>query len=448
MTSSSNHRRWRIRTSALALTVALATGLLTAACSSSSGASTGPATITVWAWGSPAVGLKAAVPAFEKAHPGVKVNVQDVGNPAIDDKTTTGMEAGGVGLPDVMDVGIDYMADYLENFPDGFADLSDFGAGSLAKDFPSGLWASGQNAKGDQYGIPFEVNTNLVFYRTDLFRKAGVNMNDITTWNQLLAAGKKIKTATGADLFAIDKAASQADSADFWQMLARLEGTFFFDKAGDIALSDSGSVAALQFIKEANDAGLVADIPMSAGTTSQLKGQSPVVAIVPGASWMIGSFPQTAPEMQGKWGVRTPPAMKAGGYTAASAGGTFLTVAESSKHQQLAYDFVKFSMANLEGRQLVTKASGLFPSYKPMWNTSAFQQPDAYFGGLNTSKLVINALNQKTPPDYYTKDYAEALKVFDDAQTQVLVSGADPKQALDQAASLLAQQTGRKIAKG
>jgi lactose/L-arabinose transport system substrate-binding protein len=391
--------------------------------------------------------MKAAVPAFEKAHKGVTVKVQDVGNPAIWDKVTTGMAAGGSGLPDVMDVGIDYMSNYLETFPNGFADLSTLGANSLKKNFPSGLWSSGQNSKGDQYGIPFEVNTNLVFYRTDLFKKAGVDMANITTWDQLLAAGKTIKAKTGADLFALDKAASQADSSNMWQMLARLEGTFLYNKSGEIALSDSGSVAALQFIKEANDAGLIADIPQSQGTTSQMTGQSPV-AILPGASWMVGSFASTAPKMKGNWGVRTPPAMTAGGYTAASAGGTYLAVAGTSPHKQLAYDFVKYSMASLAGAQTVSKASGLFPSYEPLWTTKPFEQPNAYFGGLNTNGLVIGALNQKTPPDYYTKDYAKALKALDDAQTQVLVSGADPKKALDSAASLLAQQTGRKIAKG
>jgi len=46
----------------------------------------------------------------------------------------------------------------------------------------------------------------------------------------------------------------------------------------------------------------------------------------------------------------------------------------------------------------------------------------------------------------YTTDYARALKAYTDAQTQVLLSGADPKTVLDEAAALVAGQTGRTIA--
>ncbi|MFF2383240.1 ABC transporter substrate-binding protein [Streptomyces sp. NPDC058108] len=442
MTASPRHS-WYARVGAVTASAALSAGLLTG-CSMSDSDASGQQSLTAWAWGAPAEGMKATAKAFEKSHPGVTVKVQDVGNPAIWDKITSGMAAGGSGLPDVMDIGGDYMSNYLETFPDGFADLGDMGAGSLAKDFPDGLWKGGQNAQGKQFGMPFEVNTNLLYYRKDLFQKAGVDIDAIHTWDQMLAAGVKIKKETGADLFAVDKAASQADSANFFEMLARLEGTFFFDGKGDIALSDKGSVAALTFLKEANDKKLVTDIPQSQGTTSQMKGQAPV-AIMPGASWMVGSFQSTAPEMKGKWGVRMSPAMHEGGYTASSAGGTYLTVAKASKKKELAYEYVKYSMATLAGQKVMTKADGLFPSYEPMWDTAGFKESDPYFG-FNTNELVIKALSQKTPPDFYTKDFPKALKVYDDAQTQVLVKGADPKAALDKAAKLLAQQTSRKIA--
>ncbi|MFF4705200.1 ABC transporter substrate-binding protein [Streptomyces sp. NPDC001288] len=444
MTASPRRRR-RARVGVFTAVTALSAGLLTGCSMTSSDDASGKDTLTAWAWGSPATGLKATAKEFEKSHPGVTVKVQDVGNPAIWDKITTGMAAGGQGLPDVMDIGGDYMSNYLETFPGGFANLGDLGAGSLAKDFPSGLWKGGQDAEGRQFGMPFEVNTNLLYYRKDLFQKAGVDVDAIRTWDQMLTAGVKIKKATGADLFAVDKAASQADSANFFEMLARLEGTFFFNGKGEISLADEGSVKALTFLKEANDKHLVVDIPQSQGTTSQMKGQAPV-AIMPGASWMVGSFASTAPEMKGKWGVRMSPAMKDGGFTASSAGGTYLTVAKSSKKQQLAYEYVKYSMATLAGQKVITKADGLFPSYEPMWDTAGFKESNPYFG-FNTNQLVIKALSQDTPPDYYTKDFPKALKVYDDAQTQVLVKGADPRTALQRAATLLAQQTGRKTAK-
>ncbi|QZN85400.1 sugar ABC transporter substrate-binding protein [Cellulomonas sp. C5510] len=437
------------RAVALALGTALLAG--TAACSGGDagdgdGTAGGDAELTIWTWDQPGEGLEAAVPGFEAAHPGVTVTVENVGNPAIWDKITTGMAAGGQGLADIMNIGVDYMGNYIETFPDGFANLSEMGADDLEQDFPATLWGSAQDADGNVYGIPMEVNTNVVFYRDDLFDQAGLDMDAIETWDQLLEAGITLKEKTGTDLFAMDKAASQADSANMWQLLARLEGTFFFDADGDIALSGEGAVRALDFLKRANDAGIVADVPGGWDNLMRQVSGDGNVAILPGASWMAGVFPDNAPDLAGKWAVRRPPAMEEGGYTAASAGGTFLAVASSSPHKDAAWEFVQYALASMEGQEAVYEASGLFPSYAPMWETEDFSAPNEYFDGMKVNQLFIEALSQDTPPDYYTADYARALRAYTDAQTRVLVSGADPQEALDEAAELLAGQTGRDIA--
>jgi lactose/L-arabinose transport system substrate-binding protein len=402
--------------------------------------------ITVWTWDQPGQGLEAAIPSFEAAHPGVTVKVENVGNPAIWDKITIGMAAGGAGLADIMNIGVDYMGNYIETFPQGFANLSEMGADELETDFPATLWGSAQNADGAVFGIPYEVNTNVVFYRKDLFEAAGLDMDAISNWDQLLEAGVTLKEKTGSYLFGMDKAASQSDSANLWQILARLQGVFFFDKDGQIALNTPQSIAALDWLKRANDAGIIADIPGGwDNLMGQVKGDANV-AMLASASWMAGVFPGNAPDLQGKWGVRTPPAFTEGGYTAASAGGTFLSIANTSPNKEAAWEFVKYALATLEGQKLVYEGAGLFPSYRPIWSTEAFTGPNAYFNGEHVNELFISALNQDTPPDYYTADYAKALKAYTDAQTQVLLSGTAPKDALDGAAQLLAQQTGRQIA--
>lgn len=406
-----------------------------------------PVTITVWTWDQPGAGLGAAIPSFEEAHPDITVKVENVGNPAIWDKITIGMAAGGSGLADIMNIGVDYMGNYIERFPQGFANLSELGnADALEDQFPATLWGSAQNADGAVFGIPYEVNTNVLFYRKDVFDEAGIDMASIATWDQLLEAGITIKEKTGFYLFGMDKAASEADSANIWQILARLQGTFFFNKDGEIALSDDASVAALDFIKRADEAGVIADVPGGwDNLMSQVKGDTKVATLA-SASWMAGVFPGNAPDLQGDWGVRRPPAMVEGGYTAASAGGTFLAIANSSPHKEEAWEFVEYALATLEGQELVYGGAGLFPSFSPMWKTDAFTGPNDYFNGEHVNQLFIDALSEDTPPDYYTADYARALKAYTDAQTQVLLSGADPREALDGAAELLHQQTGRAIA--
>jgi len=404
-------------------------------------------TVTVWSWNAPGKGLEAAIPGFNKLHPGVKVTVQDVGNPAIWDKITTGMAAGGVGLADVLNIGIDYIGNYVETFPTGLANLSDLGADDLKAQFPSGMWASGSGPDGKVYGIPYEVNTSGFFYRKDLFDKAGVDINSIKTWDDLIAAGKTIKDKTGASLFSLDKAATVADSANLWQLLTALQNSFYFNAAGEITMNDAAGVNSLALLKKANDAGLVADVPGGWDNfVLTIKGQINV-AVVPAASWAAGVFEaQGGPEMAGKWGVRLPPAVTADGLTAAISGGTYLSVANTSPNKQAAWEFIKYALGTLEGQQAVYKGGGMFPGFKPMLESDGFVKPSDYFGGTKVNQLFIDELAQKTPAVNYTTDYARALKAYDDAQTQVMLSGADPKKVLDDAAALVAQQTGRKIA--
>lgn len=219
----------------------------------------------------------------------------------------------------------------------------------------------------------------------------------------MLQAGITLKQKTGASLLAMDKAASEADSANFWQTLARLQGTFFFDTKGDITLNDAGSVKALEFIKKANDAGVIADVPGGWDNfIAQIKGDTKV-GIVPGASWVAGIFQENAPDLAGKWAIRDLPSVEAGGRTAALAGANYLTVSGSSEHQAAAWEFVKFTMASLEGQKLVYEGGGLFPAYEPMWQTPEFKNPSKYFQGLDVNAFFVAGLEQDLTPSNFTK---------------------------------------------
>lgn len=429
------------------------TALSLAACSGAAapGTASGDGTIegkiTVWSWTAPGDGLEAAIPAFEKLHPGVEVEVQDVGNPAIWDKITTGMAAGGEGLADVLNIGIDYMGNYVEKFPGQLADLRDYGLGDLEGDFPSGAWKSGSGPDGAVYGVPYEVNATGFFYRTDLFEAAGVDFASIKTWDDLIEAGSVIKEKTGADLFTQDKAATVADSAGLWQLLTALQGSFYFNADGDITMDDEAAVTSLEIIKKANDAGIVADVPGSwDNLMTTIRGERPVATLSAGG-WLAGVIENEAPDMAGKWAVARPPAVTDGGLTAAVNGGTYLSVPTSSKNKATAAAFIEFALGTLEGQKLVYDGGGMFPGFKPLLESPDFSAPSEYFGGQKVNDIFIDELAQNTPVINYTSDYARALKAYTDAQSQVLLEGADPHEVLTAAAEQVASQTNRKIAK-
>ncbi|ROR46437.1 ABC transporter substrate-binding protein [Kitasatospora cineracea] len=400
--------------------------------------------ITVWSWASPAAEMKALVPAFNAQYPDIKVTVQDIGNPAIWDKITTGLAAGGSGLADVMHIGIDYLPGYTEKFPNGLADLGRLGADTYKDAFAAGVWESAVGRNGKVSALPMEANSGGFYYRSDIFEQAGVDVKSIATWDDAIEAGKVVKAKTGKYLLGLDKPASIPDAANFFQMLLQLQGAFYFDLDGGITLDSAESVKAMTIIKQLNDAGLVADL--SGGWNAQIAAiKAETCAVLPMPTWYGGIIEDTVPDQKGKWGVRLPPAVRRGGSTAATVNSTYLSIAGSSKQQAAAWKFVEFVLTRPENLVKIYKDKGIAPALMKAYDDPVFHTPSEFFGGQQKGEVFLDALKAPSPAVNYSSDYARALKVVTDAQTKVLLKGADPAEVLKQAADQLAQQTGRRV---
>jgi multiple sugar transport system substrate-binding protein len=64
------------------------------------------------------------------------------------------------------------------------------------EDFVDAFYQQG-TIEGEQYALPLYGTTQLLYYRKDLFEKAGVTTEQLDTWESLAEAAKKIKDETG-----------------------------------------------------------------------------------------------------------------------------------------------------------------------------------------------------------------------------------------------------------
>ncbi|MBT2450572.1 sugar ABC transporter substrate-binding protein [Streptomyces sp. ISL-43] len=402
--------------------------------------------IAVWSWQGPAAELKALVPEFNKKYPEIEVTVEDIGNPAIWDKITTGLAAGGQGLADVLHIGVDYLPGYVEKFPGGLADLAPLGAEAYRDAFAPGLFQTVCPDGKRVNALPWEANSAGFYYRADVFEKAGVDAGALQTWDETIEAGKEIKAKTGTHLLGIDKPASQADAANFFQMLLQLQGTFYFNLAGDITLDSPEALKAMTLIKAMNDAGLVSDLSGGWNTLMSSLKQG-TAAVLPMPTWFGGVVEEQVPDQAGKWKVRLPPAVRRGGATAATVNSTHLAVAGSSKHQAAAWSFIEFVLTRPASQIQIYKAKGIAPALMKAYDDTAFHEPSPFFGGQKRGEVFLEALKAPSPAFNYTADYARALKLVTDAQSKVLLTGADPAKVLKEAADQLGRQTGRKVSR-
>ncbi|MEU9759070.1 sugar ABC transporter substrate-binding protein [Streptomyces sp. NPDC047987] len=432
----------------LQLATASAAGLGLAACGGNGsggnvGADGDSGRITVWSWTTAAEALRGVVPSFKRDNPGIEVDIQDVGEPAIWDKITVGLASSGKGLADVLHIGVDYLPGYLEKFPDGLADLSKLGADRYKDAFGKGLWPTVIGEDKAAHALPWEVNPLGLFYRQDYFDKAGVDPKDIGSWDDLIAAGPEILAATGAQLLGLDKPGTTPDM-DFFQNLMQLQGAFYFDREGKITLASPEAVQALTVIKRLNDGGLLADTA-GQGTMKRLLGQGKL-ATSPDPAWAVEYLATKFPGQKGKWRVMQPPAAVPGGGRSAIVNSTYLAVAASSKRRRAAWRFIEYALTKPAEINRMFTSGGVFPALSAAYDDPRFSAPHPFYGGQKVLKTFVDTLSSGSEATNFTADYARALKLASDAQSQVLVKGADPARALKDAAERLAQQTGRQQA--
>jgi len=70
-----------------------------------------------------------------------------------------------------------------------------------ARDYFTGIWDT-NTAQGDQYGVPWYIDTRLLFYRPDLLAKAGFSAPP-RNWDEWLRMLTALKESVGRDRFAI-----------------------------------------------------------------------------------------------------------------------------------------------------------------------------------------------------------------------------------------------------
>ncbi|MBI1937856.1 MAG: sugar ABC transporter substrate-binding protein [Ignavibacteriales bacterium] len=147
-------------------------------------------TLNFWAMGVEGEYVSKLVPEFEKQNPGIKVKVLQIAWVAAHEKLITAFASGT--LPDVFQLGNTWIPEFQSL--GSIEPLNNYIAKSSvvsAQNYFEGIW---ETNKIDEtvYGIPWYVDTRVLFYRTDILKSVGYNSAP-RTWAELYDASKKIK---------------------------------------------------------------------------------------------------------------------------------------------------------------------------------------------------------------------------------------------------------------
>ncbi|MBI5727574.1 MAG: sugar ABC transporter substrate-binding protein [Ignavibacteriales bacterium] len=148
------------------------------------------ANITFWAMGVEGETVSKLVPEFEKQNPGIKVRVLQIAWVAAHEKMITAYAS--ETLPDCFQLGNTWIPEFQAL--NAIEPLNNFVKQSSVvhpENYFAGIWDT--NVMDSVfYGIPWYVDTRVLFYRKDLLAKAGYD-HPPYTWAELYDASKKIK---------------------------------------------------------------------------------------------------------------------------------------------------------------------------------------------------------------------------------------------------------------
>lgn len=291
---------------------------------------------------------------------GVKVEVQAIPWENAHDKLLTAVASGDG--PDVLQIGTTWVAEFAE--AGTFLDLTDY-IDDYENFSPDNFFKGAVETThyNDQViGIPWYVDTRVLFYRTDLLADVGYPEGP-ETWEVVVDASRQL-AARGEDQYAIDipQTDPQFPFMMAWEQgweykvgegVTNFEGQNFKDAVELYSLFFKEELTQLEEGKEL--------------TQAFSDGSKPMFFSGP---WSIKTIKDGAPEIDGKWDVRM---MPKAANSKSMIGGSHLAVFHNSDKVDKALDFINW-MAKPETQVAWYKANGELPANKSSWEDPALTE--------------------------------------------------------------------------
>jgi multiple sugar transport system substrate-binding protein len=413
----------RSRSTLAAASVAVAMAL--SACSGGGGGGGGGTTcdgpLAFWTW---VPNIESTVELYEQSHPGVDVQVTNVGQGDEHYTQLRTVLSAGTGAPDAVQMEFKNIPAFV--LTDSLVDLTEYGAADVENRFLPSAWRQVKMGDGI-YGIPQDTGPMIMLYRPDIFDGLGIPVP--TTWEEYVEAGRQIK-ASGPDRFIGNIGPDDAGgvSSLLWQAGARpfaLEG----ESSLTIDFSDEGAATWAGTWNTLVSEGLAEPVP--AYTDEWYRG----MAEGRFATWVAGAWAPTflqtvIPQAEGQW--RVAPMPNYGEPVVPENGGSSVAVTTQSECPAAAADFATWLNSDPAAAKELNGTSLLYPATSALVEDQTWlDAPMPFLGGQQANRVYVEASKQVSEGWQYTpfQDYTES--VFPDTVGQALVNRTDLQAGLD-----------------
>ncbi len=359
--------------------------------------------IQVWAMGTEGENLDVLADAFMEEFPDVSVEVTAVPWDAAHERLVTAIAAGDV--PDVSMIGTTWMGEFAT-----MGGLAPTPESIDPAQFFEGAWNT-TVVDGVSYGVPWYVETRLVYYRTDLAEEGGFNQAP-ATWEELTQLAQA--TVDGGAEFGIGL---QPGGIGAWQTFM----PFFWQAGGEIVDADNNftldseaCVEAMAFYDSFFEDGLaqptVSDLPVENRFADGAVG-----SFISGP-WHIGLVTDAGADPE-TWTVAHQPTAEAG---TSFVGGSNIAVFEQADNQAAGWAFIEF-LSRPEVQVMWYETVSDLPSVQAAWDDPTLAEDPLL------TAFGEQLEDAKAPPAIAT--WEQVATAIDSQIEQVVVGDASPEDA-------------------
>ncbi len=316
--------------------------------------------------------MQSLVPEFERRNPGIHVRVQQIPWTAAHEKLLTSFV--GEATPDVAQLGNTWVPEFAELGALEQLDAALKGSTAItASAYFHGIWATNV-VNGRTFGIPWYVDTRVLFYRKDLLARAGYS-SPPTTWADWTVALARIKALGEPTEYGV------LLPLDEWN-----QPVIFGLQNGAPLLADGGRRGdfedprfrqAFTFYIDLFRSGLAPRVSNTQISNVYQEFARGRFGFYPSGPWNIGEFRRRIPATdQDRWATTPLPGPTESTTGISMAGGASLVVFRQSTHKDAAWKFVEYLSEPAQQLKFY-ELTGDLPARTEAWQSPAIANDPA-----------------------------------------------------------------------
>ncbi len=323
--------------------------------------------IVFWAMGAEGENVQKLVPEFERRNPTIHVKVQSIPWTAAHEKLLTAYA--GTSTPDISQLGNTWIPEFsilhaLEDLDPMIRESSVI----KKENYFQGIWETNV-IEQSTFGIPWYVDTRVMFYRKDILEQAGY-LHAPKTWDEWIDVSKKIVALyKGKEKYAVFLPTNEWMSL----ILPGLQNGSLLLKENNTLGDFSGErfTRSFEFVMQFYRNKL-APVGVTQVTNIYQGIAEGYIAMYITGPWNIGEFKnRLPPELQDKWMTAPLPGVDEQTPGVSSAGGSSLVVFKNSTKKNEAWKFIEY-LSEVQTQLQMYSIVGDLPAVREAWKDTAF----------------------------------------------------------------------------